>query len=194
MSNWQQTKEKYYNSGALVMTEEGFIDFSADNIHNIKNGNFSSYDEYLDAQYKSQKKLRKWLEVCYYDAETAFFRGKICRIDKEKKRILFFRIYVSGIYYDGMGFDGKEDHVWLDIKGFERFRVGDNVEFCGEVYRYRKQSGEKLINYGIKNPSLIKKINEYKLPTKEELTGQALQELKCEVCLYKEQCYGICLC
>lgn len=193
MSTWQQVKDKYYNANTLVLCGIGSIDFSPANMSNVKNGNFVSYDEYLEVQYKSQNTIRQWFEKCYYESICSVFKGKIHRIDIKRKRILFSKIYVYGTYEDGACFRGKEDHVWMDIKGFEGFKVGDNVEFCGDIYRYRKQSGDRLINYGV-SPTSIKKIDEYELPTNEELTEQAIQELKCEVCLYREQCYGICLC
>ena len=55
------------------------------------------------------------------------------------------RIFISGMYTDGTMFDGKEDHVWMDKSGFEKYAVGDGVSFGAEVYRYVKPEMENWL-------------------------------------------------
>ena len=85
-------------------------------------------------------------------------------------------------------FDGKEDHVWMDKKGFEKFKVGDSVEFFAEVYRYVKTGNGKQIDFGLRNPEGIKQIPSYKLPTDEELAEQSIMMIICETCHLSEHC------
>ena len=93
-----------------------------------------------------------------------------------------------GMYSDGDGFDGKEDHVWMDKTGFEEFNVGDSISFRAEVYRYIKTGNGKLIDYGLRNPIDIKKIEEYQLPSDDELRMQMINQMICETCYLSEHC------
>ena len=43
-------------------------------------------------------------------------------------------------------FVGKEDHVWMDISGFEGFQVGDCLSFFAEIHRYVKTGNGKQID------------------------------------------------
>ena len=92
------------------------------------------------------------------------------------------------MYSDGIMFDEKEEHVWMDTKGFEEFVVGDCVSFAAEVYRYIKTSKGKVLDYGLRNPAGIKKIDPYKLPTDAELQAQAMALIQCEACYLNEHC------
>ena len=85
-------------------------------------------------------------------------------------------------------FDGKEDHVWMDKKGFEKFKVGDSVEFFAEVYRYVKTGNGKQIDFGLRNPEGIKQIPSYQLPTDEELAEQSIMMIICETCHLSDHC------
>ena len=87
-----------------------------------------------------------------------------------------------------MMFDDKEDHVWMDKSGFEKYNVGDSVSFCAEVYRYVKTGNGKLIDYGLRNPTGIQKIEAYELPSDDELIMQEVEQLICETCFLSEQC------
>ena len=40
-------------------------------------GDNLSYDEYLDLQMQSGKKVRTYFEICYYDADFFSFKGRI---------------------------------------------------------------------------------------------------------------------
>ena len=101
---------------------------------------------------------------------------------------------VDGMYADGICFEGKEDHVWMNITGFEEYNIGDCVSFFAEVYRYVKTSNGKQIDYSLRNPQNIQKINTYALPTDDELKKQAINQIICETCYLSEHCHGtICL-
>ena len=77
-------------------------------------------------------------------------------------------------------FEGKEEHVWMSITGFEEYDIGDAVSFFAEVYRYVKTSNGKQIDYSLRNPQSIQKIDAYTLPTDEDLKKQAVNEIICE--------------
>lgn len=68
---------------------------------------------------------------------------------------------------------GKTD-VWMDKCGFESFKVDDCVEFSAEVYRYVKTGDGKLIDYSLRNPEGIKRIESYQLPSDDELMKQEI--------------------
>ena len=92
------------------------------------------------------------------------------------------------MYLDGSCFDGKEEHVWMSINGFEEYKIGDSVSFFAEVYRYVKTSNGKQIDFGLRNPEDIKRIPPYELPTDEELIEQSVNDIICETCYLSEQC------
>ena len=147
------------------------------------------YDEYLDIQ-RFGGNDRGWFAVCFYDGGGgADCKGQIVSINLKSDVILFKRIYVSGIYGDGTWFEGKEDHVWMSRKGFENYKVGDCLSFYAEVYKYLKTGNGKTLDYSIRNPRGIEKIEAYDLPTDEELLRQEIGELVCETCMYTEHCY-----
>ena len=64
--------------------------------------------------------------------------------------------------------------------------------FC-EVYRYLKTGNGKSINYGLRNPKKILRIDAYEIPSDEELIRQEIEKIVCETCFLREQCYGMCL-
>ena len=95
---------------------------------------------------------------------------------------------VDGMYSDGICFEGKEEHVWMSITGFEEYDIGDAVSFFAEVYRYVKTSNGKQIDYSLRNPQSIQKIDAYTLPTDEDLKKQAVNDIICETCYLSERC------
>lgn len=97
------------------------------------------------------------------------------------------------MYSDGICFEGKEDHVWMDLKGFEDYQVGDSVSFWAEIYRYLKTGNGKMIDFGLRNPQQITKIDPYQLPSDDELLRQEVKLMICETCFLSEQCAGFCL-
>ena len=94
------------------------------------------------------------------------------------------------MYMDGECFDGKEDHVWMSIEKFEDYQVGDCLEFFAETYRYLKTSNGKQIDFGLRNPSGIKKVDSYKLPSDDDLLRQSVDQIICEACMFRDHCYG----
>ena len=76
----------------------------------------------------------------------------------------------------------------MDKSGFEEYNVGDSVSFGAEVYRYVKTGNGKLIDYGLRNPTGIQKIEAYELPSDDALVMQKVKQLICETCFLSEQC------
>lgn len=176
----------YYGEENCISSESGIIFFAPSSQKDVVGAEKMSYDEYLGVQ----------LESLNHDYRSGFanglfnylleFKGQIEKVNA--KHICFKRIFISGMYTDGIMFDGKEDHVWMDKTGFEGFDVGDSVSFGAEVYRYIKTGKGKLIDYGLRNPTGIKKIEEYQLPSDDELRMQMIDLIICETCYLSEHC------
>lgn len=176
----------YYGEKDCLSKENGIVFFNPDSLNEVVGAEKMSYDEYLDVQ----------LASLGHDYRSGFanglfnylleFKGQIEKI--KAKHICFKRIFISGMYPDGVMFDDKEDHVWMEKTGFEEFAVGDSVSFCAEVYRYVKTGNGKLIDYGLRNPEGIKKIEDYQLPSDDELRMQMIGEIICETCYLSEHC------
>ena len=136
---------------------------------------------------------RNSFKGCFYNSGgSGNFKGEVLRIEDNK--YLFKDIYVSYTTYGGVIEVGKENHVWImDAEIFKEngIKVGDCVAFAGEIYPYKRKNG--TYDLGIKNPDMVKKIDSYELPSDEELYEQFKQQIKCETCLFNEQCYGICI-
>lgn len=190
MSDWKEIKKAHYNSNTVLVGNEGVVDFNPEKKKNVVGAERLTYDEYLDIQWNTSSKARHSFEQCFYEFPMGF-KGKIEK--KQKTKVCFERIYVEGMYSDGLMFEGKEDHVWMDIKGFEAYEVGDCISFFAEVYRYIKTGNGKAIDFGLRNPEGIKKIDGYQLPTDAQLKKQAVEQLVCETCYLNEQCFGVCL-
>ena len=175
----------YYGDNIFVSSKFGDIDFSPDGKADIIGGEKLSYDDYLEIQIQSYGKQRSWFALCYYNIPDEFIG---CINKKTKKNICFQRIYVSGMYPDGDCFEGKEDHVWMDIRGFEDFKVGDCVSFYAEVYRYIKTGNGKILDYSLRNPEDIRQIASYDLPSDDDLIKQSINQILCETCCFSEHC------
>ena len=139
---------------------------------------------------ESKEKARGSFALCYYYIPLEF-DGQIEKITN--RAICFKRIFVSGTYDDGMCFDGKEDHVWMPKEGFENYKVGDCLTFFAKVYRYVKTKNGKRIDFALRNPQRIKKIDSYELPTDDELMLQSIDAIICETCYLNEHCSGYCV-
>ena len=178
---------RYYGEKDRVLDEGGIILFDPASQRNVAGAEKFSYNEYLDVQFASLgKKHRPYFANCFFNAVMSHFKGQIEKV--RSKHICFERIFISGMYTDGTMFDGKEDHVWMDKSGFEGFGVGDSVSFGAEAYRYVKTGNGKLIDYGLRNPTNIQKIEAYELPTDDELIMQEVDQIICETCFLSEQC------
>lgn len=191
--DWLETKRAYYGSKTGLQVYRGIIDFDPDKQKDLVGGEKITYDEYLDLQMEaceSKGKVRWDFAMCYYYIPLEFM-GQIERITG--KAVCFKRIYVSGMYPDGSCFDGKEEHVWIDKHGLEQYAVGDCLSFFAEPYRYIKTGSGKQIDFGLRKPANIKRIEKYELPSDDELMLQSINAIICETCLYNEQCFGMCI-
>ena len=187
MNDERTKKDVNYGTKTTVQTENGIIEYDPESMKGIVGGEKLTYDEYLEIQKNSAGHVRGSFQLCYFYCPLGF-KGEIEK--KNDRNICFKRIYVDGMYNDGLCFEGKEDHVWMDLKGFEDYQVGDSVSFFAEVYRYLKTGNGKRIDFGLRNPSQITKIEAYKLPSDEELMRQEIEMIVCETCYLYEQCGG----
>lgn len=176
----------HYGDDTVVSSEIGCLDFSPTGKFDVVGGEKFTYDEYIDIQIRSSGKQRTWFEMCYYNLPSEFMG---CIEKKTKKNICFKRIYVSGMYPDGCDFfEGKEDHVWMDIQGFEDFKIGDCVSFFADVYKYIKTGNGKILDYSLRNPQGIKQIDSYQLPSDDDIIRQSINQILCEICYLSEHC------
>ena len=191
--DWLETKKAYYGSKTSLQVYGGFIDFDPDKQKDLVGGEKITYDEYLDLQMiacENKGKVRWYFAMCCYYIPLEF-KGQIERITR--KAVCFKRIYVSGMYPDGTCFDGKEDHVWIEKHGLEEYSVGECLSFFAEPYRYIKTGDGKQIDFGLRNPENIKKIETSELPSDDDLIMQSINAIICETCFLNEQCFGVCV-
>lgn len=177
----------HYGENVKVQTYDGIIDFSPDGYRDIKGAENFTYNDYIDVQIRSFNKTRTWFAKCYYNIPLGFM-GCIEKTAKDK--ICFNRIAVDGMYSDGSCFVGREEHVWMDISGFEKYKIADCLSFSAEVYRYVKKGNGKQIDFALRNPEDIEKIEQYELPSDNELSEQAISQIICETCHLNEKCSG----
>ena len=175
-----------YGEDTCVDEEDGLVFFNPDSRKDVVGAEKMSYDEYLDVQLASLGHAYRSGFANGIFNYLLEFKGQIEKV--KPKHICFKRVFISGMYTDGTMFDNKEDHVWMDKSGFEECAVGDSVSFCAEVYRYVKTGNGKLIDYGLRNPTGIQKIEAYELPSDDELIVQEVEQLICETCFLSEQC------
>lgn len=74
---------------------------------------------------------------------------------------------------------------------FEEYEIGDCVSFFAEVYRYVKTSNGKRIDFALRNPENIKRIEPYELPSDKELFLQKISRIVCDNCYLNEHCNKI---
>lgn len=189
---WQKLKQEFFGSNMVVISSWGVINFCAEDIKKVKGGERLTYDEYLEAQRAEYVPRRTWFERCYYDRCICSLKGRISRMDHKKKKLCFDSICVF-CEYDLECMEGVEDHVWMDIDGFEAFKVGDRVAFSAEPYMYLKTNPGKQICFGMRDPTDIEKIADYELPTEDDMLRQAIDRIICETCLFADHCYGFCI-
>ena len=90
--------------------------------------------------------------------------------------------------------EDKEDHVWIyESQPFVNvgIKVGDKVRFSGTVEPYRRKNGNWEL--GIVGISQVEIIENYAMPSDDEMKRQFLSQLRCELCLCRGKCYGFCL-
>ena len=76
----------------------------------------------------------------------------------------------------------------MSSEGFGKLNKGDCVSFFAEVYRYIKKSDGKKLDYGLRNPEGIEKINKYDLPSDDDLLMQEIDSMLCETCSMADYC------
>ncbi len=184
-SDFEGTIISNYGKKIVQEVEEGYIDFDPNGMAEVVNGEKLTYNDYIDAQINAIGKTHGGFQWCFYNIPFGF-KGQIERINDEF--VCFQRISIEGMYPDGICSDDREQHIWMDLKGFEGFQPGDCVEFAAEPYRYLKTGSGKQIDYGLRNPTGVKKIDKYDLPTDEELMRQELDLISCEACYLNENC------
>ena len=191
---WKELVEEYGHSNYIVQTEFGGIDMSEDAMKDVYGGENLTYDEYLQALFNSRSIRRTCFEYCYYSNAWCDFKGQISRFDRKKGKVIFNRIYISAGLMDGDGWEGKEDHVWMDIEPFKDYSEGDCLRFGGDIYRYLKTRHGKQISFGIRDPYNITKVEPYELPSDDEMLMQEIDQIICETCMFNEHCYmGNCI-
>lgn len=184
--NFKKFKDEDYGKDVCSFEKGGSIDYSLTSFQNVVGVNHMTYDDYLDIQRKSLGHIKSGFAHCFYNIAMGF-KGRIERITKNN-RICFKAIYFEGMYPDGEMFEGKEDHVWMAVNGFENLCIGDCVSFWAEVYRYVKTGNGKIIDFGLRNPEGIKKIESYELPTDDDLISQTISIMLCDTCFCNAQC------
>ena len=86
---WQKFKKEFWGKKLLATTEWGLIDFDPQGKDDMVRGDALSYDEYLDLQMQSGKRVRTYFEICYYDADFFSFKGRIKRINTKETASMF---------------------------------------------------------------------------------------------------------
>ena len=116
----------------------------------------------------------------------------------EENQAVLKNVVIDGIRHDGMGFMGSEDHVNIfntkDIKILKEkdLQPGCKICFMAQSYEYERKDGSS--DFSLCNISDIEIIDDYDIPTKEELINEQIRNLVCEVCLYDDSCdCGVCM-
>lgn len=60
MNKWDELRKECYGKDTLERYQNGRIDFSPDSMRDVENGDFKSYDEYLEVQKRSCDKVRQF--------------------------------------------------------------------------------------------------------------------------------------
>ena len=181
----EKQNNSYYGTKTIVFDYDGVINYNPEELKRVVGAERISYDEFLEIQKRTAKDARLGFAKCYHN-EALGFKGQIEK--RNPKKIYFKRIYVDGMNLDGTCFEGKEDHVWMDCKGFEGYDIGDCLSFFAEVYCYIKTGDGKAIDYGLRNPEEIKRIDAYELPSDKDLLRQEMEQLMCDNCYLNENC------
>lgn len=190
---WDEIKAHFYDTRTAVITENGLIDFTPEEAGQIVHGGNLSYDEYLDIAWKSRGESRTGFERVYYDSTSTFYKGRVEKITS-KGTVCFQKIFIDGIYGDGTGFFDKENHVWMKIDGFSQLKPGICISFTADVYRYLKTGNGKFLDFRLRNPSDVKVIDNYELPSDNDFLRQKIDAVICEeLCMFREHCYGFCI-
>lgn len=183
---WKEVKQHFYNTPFAVICEGGIVDFSKEEYANTVRDRKLSYNEYLDIAHASLSNIRTGLETVYYDYPIATFKGVVETVNDNGK-VCFKRIYISA-FDEKDGIVEKEDHVLMKASYYPQIEPGLCLSFSAEVYRYLRHNN--TIDYGLRNPTNIEIIEEYKLPTDDELLKREIDQTLCSNCMYHSHCNG----
>ena len=175
----------YGTKASFQIPEIGIIFFDRELSKGIVGGEHLTYEDFIDLQLQTKLEFRSSFFMCWVYTPMEF-KGEVETFAKGK--ICFKRIYDEYMLPDTSIHMGKEDHVWMSSEGFGKLNKGDCVSFFAEVYRYIKKSDGKKLDYGLRNPEDIKKINKYDLPTEKELLMQEIDSMICETCDMADFC------
>ena len=178
-------KAHYGSKESFQHYDGGLLNFDENAMKDIVGAEKLTYPEFIDIQIQTGKDYRGSFMLCYY-YDPIEFKGEVETFGKGT--ICFKRIFVDGMYPDGTMFEGKEDHVWMSAEGFGELQKGDCISFFAEAYRYVKTSNGKKLEFGLRNPKSVKKIEKYQLPTDDELLDQTLNQIICESCFLYDSC------
>ena len=148
-------KAHYGSKGSFQTYDGGLLNFDENAMKDIAGAEKLTYPEFIDIQIQTGKDYRGSFMLCYY-YNPIEFKGEVETFGKGT--ICFKRIYVDGMYPDGVMFEGKEDHVWMSAEGFGKLEKGDCISFFAEVYRYVKTSDGKKLEFGLRNPQVLRKL------------------------------------
>ena len=186
---YEDTIVSNYGKKIVSITNRGYIDFDPDGLKDVVNGEKLTYNDYIDAQINAIiGDTHDSFQWCFYNIPFGF-KGQVEKIND--KYICFQRVYVEGMYSDGLHAVDSEQHVWMDREPFEGVHPGDCVQFSAEAYRYLKTGKGKQIDFGLRNPSGVIKIEKYDFTSKEEIRNQELDFMLCDVCPLSENCNHI---
>ena len=175
----------YGTKASFQIPEVGIIFFDRELAKGIVGGEKLSYEDFIDIQIQTKLDFRSSFFMCWVYTPMGF-KGEVETFAKGK--ICFKRIYDEYMLPDMSIHLGKEDHVWMDATGFGKLEKGDCVSFFAEVYRYIKKSDGKKLDYGLRNPEGIEKINKYDLPSDDDLLMQEIDSMLCETCNMADFC------
>lgn len=149
----------------------------------------------IKLQKKSNKKKKiSEREYLWNDSDSDYY-AKVVKIND--KSCVLKNVWIDGMRHDGISFNGSEDHINLtkvkDIAEIKKhnIHINDKIRFKATVYEYTRKDGSK--DFSLKNIENIYKIEDYKIPSREELIDEQIWNLVCETCLFNEKCCGFCL-
>lgn len=177
---------------AFPLTWKGYGEITPEHFPVIPKGH--EHAGSLGLPIKIDNPYREDFEYAFLAGETRFadFTGEIEAF--APKKVCFSRVLFDSGDYDCGRTDFCEEHVWVYLgKGNipKSIRVGDTIEFYGEIYMYRRRDG--TIDFGIKDFGFIGRTEKRcHLPTEEEIeVSHACHRVKrtmCGVCWMTDKC------
>ena len=119
----------------------------------------------------------------------------VCEEEKPKKK--YYLIYILSL---ALGLYTVSSNVYWVIPlclaggGFLLIRsLGEAADFSEnrKPYIFLKTGSGKQIDYAMRNPEDIRKIDAYALPSDDDLIRQEVDQMICETCLFRDHCNGV---